>query len=1189
MEERRPLVTLAVATPLDPATGAPVTVRLSGGGERGHTYQGTTDWKVGLQPIAVRSGRLQYDDLGPKSGATPTALQLKWAGEASDLKTFANLYWPGAQLSLYEGEEGSEPALIQSSRVAEAFLDPGSEGRTWRISLVDAALDLGVPMLASSYAGTGGVEGGSAIAGRPRRRVWGHVANVELWPFDEANNLWTAADPARPIQAVHVIRDGGLAVAGVATVAWAGSVAATIAALAAVNLGDGTVNQAAVAPSIGGMVKWWRSDPLLLTVDLKGETDGGYVDAIGSIAAKVVAARTTIPLVAGTAEAANAARPGEAGIIVEEASETVAAVLDRLLVVGASLSWSLRADGQLEILPWEWGASTQTLAGFEVTRGRTFKPHHTRRVGYARNHKRMTKGEIASALLAGDVEGLGDLATRDVVDLATGDVVNKTASNISYSGGVPVEALKPAEAGADVTSDNTAAAIEGQGALATQNAADFGTQVTGAAKAALLADAAQAKADATAAQADLANIALDGKIHKSEKPTMRVLWQNTVLAYVKALDRAATVSVSTSALVSAYNTLATYIAGLDLNSNSTTNFNRAVWESYWSAYSTAFENVWNAISAADNGATIGTNLVMPGVGVVPVQRLDNAENSATNLIAAQSGGSDIMTIPAGQYGTVVDYLRQDGVDKLGGFTPGEWLTVSCELWHDATSRAAGQSITCFLHCFRADGTWMAVAAATVDATAASPTYATATVQIPPDPANFVGIGVSFYKQGGSAGQVGGVGFGRRFKAERGRQATAFAPGKQPGATDGAHAGINLRRSDGLLLPDVRVDNDYMNLTRSGDGTLQLARPGSLLATASFLGDPRMDNDQSDIAVSGVDVTYTRRPGNTKTVRPVARAGTNLQSSGGQVLTDPSILNDRVVGGLNIFVDSAFQSLLADDPASWGFKANVAGRVLQQDAGDGRRARVDGGAGEVTFGVWRRVSKGDKIDCEAEFFPVHAGTLSYAGIYVSFYEDDGTGAPGTYVTAGWLLEATSITPYGQWSRQTGFAVVPSTGAICWALVRFVFAFDGDHWFVRNPRGYISPRSAFFLDPNGRQRDSRLNRAFVQGGVGYTRYLSITPGINDVSLTNFEVDLGDGYISMPLGGTIGGLSPSTTYYAFLLTPNNDASSASISISAAFDGNTNLNRVFLGMFTTQAAGGGGGGVGGGGWNGPPGTNIP
>lgn len=49
------------------------------------------------------------------------------------------------------------------------------------------------------------------------------------------------------------------------------------------------------------------------------------------------------------------------------------------------------------------------------------------------------------------ISGLGSLASKNFVDFASGDVANKNAINLQYSTGISVEALRPAEAGAEVT------------------------------------------------------------------------------------------------------------------------------------------------------------------------------------------------------------------------------------------------------------------------------------------------------------------------------------------------------------------------------------------------------------------------------------------------------------------------------------------------------------------------------------------------------------------------------------------------------------------------------------------------------------------------------------------------------------------------------------------------------------------
>lgn len=82
---------------------------------------------------------------------------------------------------------------------------------------------------------------------------------------------------------------------------------------------------------------------------------------------------------------------------------------------------------------------------------------------------------VTASGTAAAIAGQGALATKGNVDLASGtDVLNRTAVNITWSAGGTVQSLKPGEAGANVTESRTAAAITGQGALATKSSVAHG-------------------------------------------------------------------------------------------------------------------------------------------------------------------------------------------------------------------------------------------------------------------------------------------------------------------------------------------------------------------------------------------------------------------------------------------------------------------------------------------------------------------------------------------------------------------------------------------------------------------------------------------------------------------------------------------------------------------------------------------
>ena len=79
---------------------------------------------------------------------------------------------------------------------------------------------------------------------------------------------------------------------------------------------------------------------------------------------------------------------------------------------------------------------------------------------------------------AAAIAGQGALATKGSVNLASGEVQNRYAEYLVYGfNGIAMSDLRPAEAGGNVTEARSAASIYGQGTLATRNAAGLGTTI----------------------------------------------------------------------------------------------------------------------------------------------------------------------------------------------------------------------------------------------------------------------------------------------------------------------------------------------------------------------------------------------------------------------------------------------------------------------------------------------------------------------------------------------------------------------------------------------------------------------------------------------------------------------------------------------------------------------------------------
>ena len=395
-----PRIWLLTASPRDPATGAIVTLRLAGGGTRGFNQFGSVDWKAGLVRPPLIAQRLGFDGGQFGDGSVIQALQMAWGGRDAVVKTLAALHWRDQSFTLHSGPEGGSDAemiLILSGRFADVTTAPGQ----LIMAMADPAVDLAKPLLSATFAGSGGIEGDAELKGDAKWRGWGALYNVTLRSLDKANNIHVATDPAFPIQAFDQIYDKGNAASALTLVNWAGSIAATLAALTATAAPSGG---AAVAPSIA-CIKWWYPVPGKLTCDLRGEIGAGYVDRPADIAARMIGIAAGPAVDNASVVLARAARNHVAGWLISDASATTATELTALLS-GVSLWWGLTAAGVIEFGMWAWDAPVATLKAERIDRVQSFKPVSKVSLGWKRNQSVMSRGDIAGVVLYGEVAGV---------------------------------------------------------------------------------------------------------------------------------------------------------------------------------------------------------------------------------------------------------------------------------------------------------------------------------------------------------------------------------------------------------------------------------------------------------------------------------------------------------------------------------------------------------------------------------------------------------------------------------------------------------------------------------------------------------------------------------------------------------------------------------------------------------------
>jgi hypothetical protein len=214
---------------------------------------------------------------------------------------------------------------VASLRASEAF--EGTD--TLRMPLRSAAADLQVPAN-SLYAGTGTTEGSTGMEGVAKPRVFGFVRNMQPVLMDAANRIYQIHDGA--LHEIVDVRDGGLPLI-------LKEDENSYASLVADNPSTGKYTSF----KAGGFIKL-HDDPIFLTVDARGNTDGGYVSTASHVAAQIL---RVIGGVGSAVASSFAAWPqSEVGILVREG--TAEDAMNKLAVGLGSVWWGANTLGEFE-------------------------------------------------------------------------------------------------------------------------------------------------------------------------------------------------------------------------------------------------------------------------------------------------------------------------------------------------------------------------------------------------------------------------------------------------------------------------------------------------------------------------------------------------------------------------------------------------------------------------------------------------------------------------------------------------------------------------------------------------------------------------------------------------------------------------------------------------------------------------
>lgn len=282
-----------------------------------------------------------------------------------------SLGWSGRPLMLYRVAAGAarSTAVLKFSGTVDRLVP---DETTLSLALRDRQALLDRPLQSTVYAGTGGVEGGSDLAGKPKPLAYGRCFNVPAVLVDSANLVYQVHDGA--IAAVEAVRDNGVALVFKQDHP---SYAALIAASPQAGAGEYDTCLAE------GLVALGAAPAGGVRVDCRGEDDGlspgGYVEAASEIVRRIVTTRLDSPLSdpadldTDAFDAVLAAQPAPLGFWQgPDDALTVGQALDAIM---ASIGgwWTMTLTGLLSvgILTAPTGTAEETLTPDDIVRDRS--------------------------------------------------------------------------------------------------------------------------------------------------------------------------------------------------------------------------------------------------------------------------------------------------------------------------------------------------------------------------------------------------------------------------------------------------------------------------------------------------------------------------------------------------------------------------------------------------------------------------------------------------------------------------------------------------------------------------------------------------------------------------------------------------------------------------------------------------